>query len=152
MSYRKTVGPFNSIIGVLLLVAFFVGIFFILKGLFWVLTWVAPVLLIAALIIDKSVVVNYGLWIWKTLKNKPLLGIAAIIFTVIGYMVVFPFLFAKAIFKKKIKDVTREIEKEREGELIDFEEITSKPQKENRTELPKLEKTERKSEYDRLFE
>jgi hypothetical protein len=157
MPYRTTAQfKLNSIFGVLLLIAFFVGLFFILKGVFWVLSWIAPLLLIAAFIIDKSVVINYVKWIGKTLKENPLLGIAAILFSIIGYMIVFPYLFAKALFKKKIKDVQQQYEKQQKGELIDFEEIETKPNKPQETlELPRYEKQgrqEKRSEYDQLFD
>jgi hypothetical protein len=156
MPYRTTAQfKLNSIFGVLLLIAFLVGLFFVLKGVFWVLSWIAPVLLIAAFIIDKSVVINYVKWIGKTLKENPLLGIAAILFTILGYMVVFPYLFAKALFKKKIKDVQQQYEKQQQGELVDFEEVESKPNRQERLELPRFEKQskqEKRSEYDQLFD
>ena len=156
MPYRTTAQfKLNSIFGVLLLIAFLVGLFFVLKGVFWVLSWIAPVLLIAAFIIDKSVVINYVKWLGKTLKENPLLGIAAILFTILGYMVVFPYLFAKALFKKKIKDVQQQYEKQQQGELVDFEEVESKPNRQERLELPRFEKQskqEKRSEYDQLFD
>ena len=149
--YKTAHFRLDSLAGVILLVAFLAGLFFVLKGVFIVLSWIAPVLLIAAFIIDKSVVINYGKWIINTIKNNPLLGIAAIIFTVIGYMVVFPFLFAKALFKKKIKDVRQQHERQQQGELIDYEELESKPTR-NTFELPPLEKKEKRGEYDQLFD
>jgi hypothetical protein len=152
MPYRKSAHiRIDSFLSIILLIAFFVGLFFILKGIFWVLSWVAPVLLVAAFIIDRFVVINYGKWLVDTVKKNPLVGIAAMIFTVIGYMVVFPFLFAKALFKKKVKDVQKRYETERQGELIDYEEIESKPNAEV-FDLPKLEKRERHSEYDKFFD
>ncbi|MCB0521599.1 MAG: hypothetical protein H6577_07960 [Lewinellaceae bacterium] len=156
MPYRTSAQfKLNSVFGLLLLIAFFVGLFFILKGVFWILSWIAPVLLVAAFIIDKSVIINYGKWIAKTLKENPLLGIAAIVFTVVGYMVVFPYLFAKALFKKKVKDVQQQYEREQQGELVDFEEIESKPNRKETLELPQFEKQakqEKRSEYDQLFD
>jgi hypothetical protein len=153
MTYRKTASfRFDSIFGVLLMVAFLVGMFFILRGLFWLLSFVAPVLLIAAFIMDRSVVINYIKWIGKTLKTNPLAGIAAIVFSILGYMLVCPYLFAKAFFKKKIKDAQQRYEQEKQGELIDFEELESKPNKETLT-LPRLEKKEEtRSAYDKMFE
>ncbi len=147
----------DGILGIVLLVAFFVGIFFIMSGVFWVLKWVAPVLLLAAFIIDKSVVINYGKWLISSLKSNPLFGVGAILFTAIGYMVVFPYLFAKALFKKKVRKVTDEFEQKQKGEFVDFEEISSKPKNEEILQLPRLEKMERKqkqrgSDYDNMFE
>lgn len=147
----------DGILGVVLLVAFFVGLFFIMSGIFWVLRWVAPALLLAAFIIDKSVVINYGKWIVNSLKTNPLFGIGIAIFTVIGYMVVFPYLFAKALFKKKVREVTNEFEQRQQGEFTDYEEISSQPKKDEILELPRLEKMERKqqqqrNDYDNMFE
>lgn len=145
----------DSIASVLLLIAFFVALFFIVKGVFIVLTYAAPLLLIAAFFIDKSVVINYVKWLGDMVKSNPLVGIAAIVLSVVGYVVVFPFLFLKAIFKKKIKDVQQKYEQEQKGELIDFEEIESKPNLRETLELPNLEQRkpqEKRSEYDQLFD
>ncbi len=153
MTYRKTANfRIDSLAGVLIFVALLVAMFFFLAALFRIMLWIAPLLLIAAFIIDRSVVINYGKWLVKTVKTNPLLGIGAILFTLLGYMVVFPFLFAKALLKRKIKDVNKKHEQQQQGELIDFEEIESK-RNTQLYELPRLEKKERqRSEYDNLFE
>ncbi len=144
----------DGFLGIILLVAFFVGIFFILQGVFFVLKWVAPALLVAAFIIDRSVVINYVKWLGKLVRSNPLMGIGAILLSLLGYMVVCPYLFAKALFKKKIKEVTQEFEKKQQGEFIDYEEISSKPNKDESLELPRLEKIEQKkrSDYDNMFD
>ncbi len=153
MPFRKTAQfRIDSIAGMLLMVAFFIGIFFLLRGLFWVLSWVAPVLLLAAFIIDRTVVINYGKWLIKTVKNNPLLGIIAILFTAIGYTVVFPFLFAKALFKKKIKNATRQYENNQQGELVEYEELDNASSDEKPLEMPPLKKKEQRGEYDQLFD
>ena len=145
----------NGFLGVILLVAFFVGIFFLLQGLLFVLKWVAPALLVAAFIIDRSVVINYGKWLFKMVKSKPLYGIGAILFSLLGYMLVCPFLFAKALFKKKIKEVSKQFEEKQQGggEFVDYEEVSSKPVKDEMLELPPLKRTERKqrNDYDDMF-
>jgi len=47
MANRKIdVNPFNSIASILFLVLIFVGLFFVAKGVFWILSWLAPVFLI----------------------------------------------------------------------------------------------------------
>jgi uncharacterized integral membrane protein len=153
-TYRKTSGfRFDGITGVLILVGFFVAMYFIVKYTLIALAFVAPLMLIATLIIDHSVVVNYLKWIGSTLKTNLPLGIGAILFTVFGYALVFPFLFAKALLKKKFKQAHQQFENERQGELIDFEEIESKPNpnKEKPLELPQLKKQTKGSDYDQLF-
>lgn len=156
MPYRKTAQfRFDSIASILLLVAFFIALFFIVRGVFIILSYAAPVLLIAAFIIDRSVVINYVKWLGGLVKSNPLLGIGAILLSLVGYMVVFPYLFLKAVFKKKIKDVQQRYEQEQQGELIDFEEIESKRNLDETLHLPQMEKKqpkEKRSEYDKLFD
>ncbi|MCU0346148.1 MAG: hypothetical protein MUC59_04360 [Saprospiraceae bacterium] len=152
-TFRKTSGfRMDGITGVLLLIGFFVAMYFIVKYTLIALAFVAPVLLIATLIIDRSVVFNYLKWIGATLKTNPLLGIGAILFTIFGYALVFPFLFAKALLKKKFKQAHQQYENERQGELIDFEEIQSRPKRETPLELPQLKKQAKGSDYEQLFD
>ncbi|MAT54397.1 MAG: hypothetical protein CMN32_07920 [Saprospirales bacterium] len=126
MPYRNTAAfRINSIMGLLVMVGFFIALFYLMRGIFIILTWVAPVLLIAAFIIRKSVVINYGKWLLSTLKSNPLMGILAILLTVVGYMVVFPYLFLKALFVKKVDDLQQEHIRQTQGDLVDFEELDS---------------------------
>ena len=143
----------DGFLGIIFLVAIFVGIFFILQGVFFVLKWVAPALLVAAFIIDRTVVINYVKWLGKLVRSNPLMGIGAILLSLLGYMVVCPYLFAKALFKKKIKEVTQNFENKQQGEFVDYEEISSKPKKEETLELPRFEKMERKerNDYEDMF-
>jgi hypothetical protein len=150
MSYRKKINsPFSSFTNILFLLLFFMALFFIARGVFWILSWVSPFLLIGALLLDYSVVLNYGKWLINLVKNKLLIGIVAIILTVIGFPVVAAFLFGKALFKKKLKDIKAKHEKEQQGEYVDYEELENK----NTTlELPQMKPKEKQSEYDRLFD
>lgn len=153
MTFRKTSGfRLDGITGILILVGLLVAMYFIVKYTLLALTIVAPLMLIATLIIDRSVVINYIKWIGSTLKSNMLLGIGAILFTIFGYTLVFPFLFGKAILKRKFNDAQHKYETERQGELIDYTEIDSKPSREKPLELPQLKKQGRGGEYDQLFE
>ncbi|MCC6725148.1 MAG: hypothetical protein IT258_11610 [Saprospiraceae bacterium] len=153
-TYRKTSGfRLDGITGVLILLGFIVAMYFIIKYTLIALTFVAPLLLIATLIIDHTVVTNYLKWIGSTLKTNLPLGIGAILVTIFGYALVFPFLFGKALLKKRFKQAQQEYEKDRQGELIDFEEIESKPNREKPLELPQLKKQPGGGNaYDKYFE
>lgn len=155
MTYRKTANfKLDSVASLLLFIVFIVGMFFILRGIFIVLTWIAPILLIAAFVIDRSVVINYVKWLGSLVKSNPVMGVVAILLSLVGYMGVFPYLFFKALFKKKIKDVQRKYEQEQQGELIDFEEIESKKNS-DMLDLPPMqrqEKSQKQGEYDKLFD
>lgn len=116
-----------------LLVIVLIGLFFIARGIFWLLSVLAPILLIAAVIIDHKVVLNYVQWLVGMLKRNILVGLAAVVLSVIGYPIVFAFLLGRAIMNKRIKDFDKQERAYREGELVDFEEL---PNRTPRVELP----------------
>lgn len=127
MIYRKTSQfRINSLLGLLLLVAFFIALFFILRGLLILLIYAAPFLLIAAFFIDRSVIINHVKMLGSKLKANPLAGAGLIALTLLGYMVVFPYLFLMAVLNRKIKDNHKRHEREQQGEFTDFEEVESK--------------------------
>ncbi len=138
------------------MVGFFIVMFYLLRGIFIVLTWVAPLLLIAAFFIKKSVVINYGKWLFSTLKRNPLLGILAILLTGLGYMVVFPYLFLKALFVKKVDDLEQERIRRTQGDLVDFEELDSQifDEEGGFIKLPPVDDSDKKkdSDYQQLFD
>lgn len=159
MIERRYNSPFNSLTSVIVLVLFFVALFYIARAAFWLLSIAAPVMLIATLIIDHTVVTNYGKWIINQLKTNPIFGIGAILLTVFGFPVVAGFLLAKALIKKKFKKVKEEMEAQhgggRRGEFIEYEELEEEPPVV--LELPELKKRrepirEQRNEYDDLFD
>ena len=124
MTNRKIdINPGNSLAGILLMVFIFVALYFIAKSIFTLLSWLAPVLLIATAIMNPKVLTSYGKWIINLLKKNPLFGIGAIIMTVIGFPVVSGFLFAKAMLYRKADQMKKEYESQTHGELIEYEEI-----------------------------
>lgn len=153
---RSSGNPFGFVGGILLAVLFFVAIFYITKSLFTLLAYAAPVLLILTLIIDYKVVTNYLRWIFQLLKSNAIAGIGMILLTVFGFPFVTTYLFAKSLVKRKINRMHREYEVRTKGELIDFEEIESRPHEQPPVELPKILPRDKEklpnNPYDRLFE
>ena len=160
MAYRRSdVNPLNSISSILVLVLGFVLLYFVAKGIFTILAWIAPVLLILTAIFDYRTIIDYGKWIVNLLGRNPLMGIGAIIMTVIGFPVIAGFLFVKALFRKKVNELEKNIQMEREGQFVDYEEVDSQPIEP--LELPSMEveiepepevKNKNKNDYDDLFE
>ncbi|MCB9283345.1 MAG: hypothetical protein H6563_04665 [Lewinellaceae bacterium] len=111
---------------ILVMVIALIALFFIAKGVFFLLSILAPVLLIAAVIIDHKVLVNYVKWLVGMVKRNVLVGLVAIVLSVIGYPVVFALLFGRALMNRKIRDIEKQERVFREGELVDFEEMESK--------------------------
>lgn len=111
---------------ILVMVVALIALFFVAKGVFWLLSILAPILLIAAVIIDHKVLINYVKWLVDMVKRNVLVGLVAIVLSVIGYPVVFALLFGRALMNRKIRDIEKQERIFREGELVDFEEMESK--------------------------
>ncbi len=144
----------SSITGVILMVFFLIALFYLARFVFQILYFLAPVMLIATLIIDYKVVWGYLQWIGRNLKSNPVLGIGAILLSVFAFPLVAAFLLGKALLKRKVNQVQDEVEKKRAGEYVEFEEIVEEPP----LRLPELEEEPRpvrrkeNNEYDNLFE
>ncbi len=144
---------FNGIIGFAFMVMIFVGLFFLAKGLFTVLSWVAPVLIAGALIINYKTVLNFIKYMWALLKRNPLGGILGIVLSVIGFPILSGFLFGKAILDRKVKSLSNAYQAREEGELVDFEEII-REENDSELSLPPIERAPRRrtdTEYKDLF-
>ncbi|MBK6902505.1 MAG: hypothetical protein IPH04_06765 [Saprospirales bacterium] len=109
-----------------LLVVGLIAVFIIARGIFWLLSLVAPILLIAAAIIDHRVIVNYAKWLVDLLKRNILVGLGAILLSIVGYPVVFALLLGRALMNKKLKDMEQQERTRRDGELVDYEELETK--------------------------
>ena len=140
----------NGVMGLIMVTLFFVLLFFIARGIFQILAWAAPVLIIAALIINYRTVVGFLRFIWDLLRRRPLMGILAIILSVIGFPVVCGFLFGKAILDRRIRTMQKDIRRHREGELIDYEVVTEDAEILELETLPP--KNVPKNTYDEFFE
>lgn len=154
MYRRVKVDTGTMIIAGIVMVLFFVGMFYIVGGIMKLLAWAAPVLLIAALIFNYNTVLNYGKMLINMTKRNPLMGIGAIVLSVILYPLVFTYLFARAYMAKKFKDVRSQYEEKREGEYIDYEVIDEEPL---RIDIPPQRPTQVKrkpdsNEYDQMFD
>ncbi|MEN0005148.1 MAG: hypothetical protein AAF798_13435 [Bacteroidota bacterium] len=129
--------PFGLIIGLLVGILIMVGLFRLANFIFQILYYISPILLIATLIIDYKVVVDYGQWIVKMLKRNTIAGVAMILVSVLGFPILSVFLLGKALFKKRLKKATEAWEKQTKGEFVDYEELDSEP-----LELPKIKEKE----------
>jgi hypothetical protein len=130
---------FNGIIGFIFLVMLFVGLFFLAKGIFTLLAWISPVLIIGTLLINYRTLLNYFRFMLSLLQRNPLTGIVAIILSVIGFPILSGVLFGKAILDRKVKKLVETHQAREQGEYVEYEEVV--PQKKEITlDLPPLEK------------
>ncbi len=152
------VGGSNSPLGflgpLLILAVFFTVLFFLAKGMFWLLSWVAPILLIITLILDYTVVTDFFKFIWKLLKENTIMGILSVFLVIFGYPVVAGYLFFKAMGKRSLKKAFEKVEKE-ENTFTEYEEVTKDD--DSFLELPPLHKRpeahkqSKSNEYDEMF-
>lgn len=141
----------NSIIGAIIMIVTLIGIYFLAGFVIGILYKWALLLLIPTAIIDYKVITGYFKWLGRLTKSNMATGLTGIVFSAFFYPFVTLFLFGKALFKRKIKQVEKEAVKQREGEFIEYEEMTE----ELPLELPEVktpEKETRKGDYENLFE
>lgn len=148
--------PFNFggiLIGIVALIMLFV----VARFIFRLLYFLSPFLLIATAIIDYRVILGYGKWLINMTKRNALLGIGAIVLSIIGFPIVSLGLFGKALFNRQVRQMQKEKEQEmirpEIGEYVEFEEV----KKEKPMRLPQIEKREEPrrpkpdNEYDTFF-
>ena len=144
----------DGLTGIVFLILFLVGVYMLIQGIHTLLYYASPFLLIAALIFDYKSVLNYGKWILKMLQNNILFGIGIILLNMFAFPFVCAFLFAKSLFKKKIRDINKDMETETADQFIEYEEVKTErlelpPLKEERQEPQKRSETE---DYEQLFD
>ena len=141
------------ILGVVLLVFFLIGLFMLTRVIIRILYLVAIPAIIATLIIDYKVVLGFFQWVINLTRKNLLAGLGTILLTALGYPLVSVFLLLKALFNRKVRQIEKQNKVQKEGELVDFEELDSKPLDLNRLkEKEKRVDMDTNDEYDELFE
>lgn len=146
--------PFGMLGPLLLLGAFMVLAYFVFKGIFTILSFVAPVLLIATAFIDFSVITDYIKFMLKLLKENPIMGVVGIVLTVMAFPFVAGFLFFRAMMRRTIKRASEKQEQASEESYSDYEEIEDNLDIEDveSLELPEIEiEKPQSNDYDNLF-
>ena len=115
-----------------------VAAYFILKGLFKLLYWASPVLLVLALVINwRAVVDTLKNWL-KSLETNPVGGLLMAALAVLLFPVFSLYLFVKALGYRKIEQMQREFRANNPptDEFVEFEELESTPKGGTKAEAP----------------
>lgn len=148
---NKKSDPINTIVSLIMLVVVFMLIFFVARGIFRILTWMAPFLFIATLILDYRVILSYGKYLLRTLERNVIWGIVMSVLTVIGFPLVIAFLFGKALLFRRVKSVEKEIEGKKADEYIPYEEVDE--DEDEFLDLPEFKDKEKdRDRYGRFFD
>ncbi|MBP7184343.1 MAG: hypothetical protein KBA06_02465 [Saprospiraceae bacterium] len=120
----------NGIMGIIVSILFLIGLFYLAKFVFNILYILSPIFLIATLIINHNVVVDYGKLILNTFKSNPILAIIGIIATIIGFPIVAAYLFGKALMLRKLNQFQSQFNDNantnyRQEDYAQYEEIES---------------------------
>ncbi len=124
MATKNTSPLLKTIVGVVAIVAVIWLIFQVISGLYSLLWYIGPILLIATFIMNKSVIFNYVKWIGKLFKTSPVAGAGAGILSFFGFPFVSAFLFGKAFLLKKL-NVDSSGQSKKNEEFTEFEEVES---------------------------
>lgn len=153
--------------GLVFLFLIIIGGYFMLRGLYWLASMLMPVLLIATLIINYKVVLDFGKMLVEAVRREPIMGVLGIIMTLVLLPLVVLFLFAKALFQRKAEKFIKEQQTQYEnknGKYVEYEEVVvPKKQAEKAVfiELPPIKEKEAKpihrtpppkNQYDDFFE
>ncbi len=146
--------PFGFLGPLVGMAVFFAIMYFVAKGVFSLLSWLAIPLFIGTLILDYKVVVDYFAFIIKLLKENILMGVLAVVVTFFAYPFVTGFLFFKALAKRQVNKLVDRVEKEK-STFADYEEV--KEEEAPFLELPQMPKPKqatpqsRGNDYDDMF-
>lgn len=150
---NKKVNPLNTIFSLVMLVIVFMLIFFVARGVFRLLTWLAPFLFIATLILDYKVVLAYGKYLLRTLDRNIFWGIIMTVLTVVGFPLVIAFLFGKALLFRKVDRVVKEKEQKQKEEFVPYEEVEDEDDDANEyLDLPEFQNEKDRDRYQRFFD
>jgi hypothetical protein len=110
-----------------------VALYYMLRGLFYLLAWAAPVLLVLALVINWRAVADTGKDFLALLERNPLAGLLMGFLGVVGFPVLTLYLVVKALGYNKLKEMQQQFGSSTgnkamgQDEFVEFEELESTP-------------------------
>jgi len=147
----ESTNPWAVVLGLLVFVLILVGLFWIARIFFTLLYYASPFLLLATLFLDRKVILNYIQWLSGLVKRNALLGILAIVLSLVGFPVVSGYLFVRALLNWRLRKMEKEVESRQRGEYVDFEELQS-PDELDLDPPSRAERRRDEDERDRLFD
>lgn len=143
--------PFGGLGALLTFAIIMIGIYYLIKGAYYILGIIAPILLIATLIIDHKVVTNYLKFLFNSLKLRPLMGLIYILLTIVGAPFVSGYLFIKAWMTRSLNKYVDE--QTRENTYTEYEEVVEEEEFLILPEVEEPQQVERKNnDYEDLFD
>ncbi len=117
----------KTVIGIGLVAFFAIVMFYVLKGVWAVMSLLAWGFLLVALVVNYRVVIDYVKRLLDLLKRNPLYGVGGIIFSVVLYPLVFLVLMVRALGGKAFANVGFSSNQQDEEEFTDYEILDDEP-------------------------
>ena len=120
--------------------------------------YLTPVLLIATAILDFNTLKGYGKNIGKLFSQNTVVGVLAVVATVIGFPFISAYLFVKALLNKKERDAQEKAAKGPiVGDYVKFEDVALLdeeivPESESEEVIIQSNSKREDSDYDQLFD
>jgi hypothetical protein len=122
----RQISPLYLLAGLAFIVLLFAGLFFVAQGIFLILMYLTPVFLIATLLLDYKVLINYGKWLVQKFSQNALSGISWSLITLFGFPVVSAILCFRAWSSYQLKNTKTDDHEAQQGEYIDYEIVEEK--------------------------
>ncbi len=123
----RGLSPFGTILVLLFLALFIVGIFLFFGLMLRLLYFIGPVLLLVAVVLDYKAVMGYLGTLGRRIKQRPVEGILVLGLNLLAYPLVAVFLLGQILIRRRLSTYEREMRRGEEGELADYEELESRP-------------------------
>lgn len=123
MIFQRRSYSVNPLLAILLTVGFFIAMYYIIRGFFFVIYWAAPLLVLGVLILDYKLLVNHFKKLFKRIKTEPAGGVLWLIINILALPLVSLWLLIVALFNRKVKKAENQMRRQREGEYVDYVEI-----------------------------
>ncbi len=114
----------GGFISIIMMIAVLVGLFYLTKGLWWILGLIGPILFIVAFFLNRSVVTGWFKSIFSNFKASPMMSVGKALLTFFAFPLVGGYLFSKAVVKNKVAEVSGQMKKAQQPEYTEYEDIT----------------------------
>ncbi len=137
--------------------------YYIVRGVFYVLWWAAPVLFLLAVVINWKSVANTGKALLSLFQSRPIAGLLTAGLAVLLFPLTALWLFLSALAGRRMEQVMGQFRQQKgptaaplEDEFTEFEELESRPKTPLRREQeplePPSESKKPQNPYDQMFE
>lgn len=123
----RGLSPFGTVLVLLFLALFLVGMFLFFGAMLRLLYFIGPVLLLLAVVLDYKAVLGYLGVLGLRIKQRPIEGILVLGLNILVYPLVAVYLLGQILIRRRLSAYEQDMRRGAEGELTDYEELDSRP-------------------------